>query len=848
MLVKRKSKWLAVLTVMTLLVALLPFAAYAASVTPTEMGGNDPTYTGCAKYKIDPAASGTYSYAGGVSITVTITKTKDKGEPMGFDWSSNIQISKVYVKAGSGGNLYEYSPAVTGDTDLVPPGQNAISHITFYYCGSTDAPNIELVKSGTYDDYNDDGVYNAGDKINYTFTVTNTGNVTLTNITVTDPVVTVVGGPIASLASGASDSTTFTAVYTLTKADIDAGSFTNTATATGHFGQTSVSDTDSDTQLLTASPAIELVKSGTYDDYNDDGVYNAGDKINYTFTVTNTGNVTLANITVTDPVVTVVGGPIASLVSGASDSTTFTAVYTLTQADIDAGSFTNTATATGHFGQTSVSDTDSDTQLLTAAPAVDIEKYVSADGGTTWLEADSAPGPTLYEGTNPQFRFVVTNTGNVALYALEINDDVFGLVGGASPLAPGGVWTVTYTGATWSQGQHANTATVTAYCYDPQLVLQTLEVNGPCVSDSDMAHYYGADDTSYFIHGYKFNDLNNNGADDDEPGLGSWTINLWTYDGEGGYDLFRTTTTDSTGYYRFDNLCCETEYYITEGLKAGWNQTYPKVSTEDSFAMSGHGRGWGPVQACSNAGVSTALVEVPYCQLYAFGNYRPFDPPGPTGTLTVIVVKTDGGNVSGLTVNVSGAIGSTLTTNASGTVTLGGLYAGTYTANSGDTGYTSDGPKSATLPSDSSTATITITLTPAPPLVGALRGIVLEDETGDPLPGASVTIYGPGGTVFTTLTADSEAKFFVDNVPPGAYTALGTLAGYTSGTDGPVTVVAGEVAEMLLVLAPQQIIIPPDEPEEPEHPKTGVSYLPNVTIGAALMLAGLAVGRRRGRR
>ena len=45
------------------------------------------------------------------------------------------------------------------------------------------------------------------------FTVTNTGNVTLTNVTVTDPGVTMLGGPIASLAPGAVDNATFTASY-----------------------------------------------------------------------------------------------------------------------------------------------------------------------------------------------------------------------------------------------------------------------------------------------------------------------------------------------------------------------------------------------------------------------------------------------------------------------------------------------------------------------------------------------------------------------------------------------------------------------------------------------------------
>uniref|UniRef100_UPI000A7E1D40 DUF11 domain-containing protein n=1 Tax=Flavobacterium chilense TaxID=946677 RepID=UPI000A7E1D40 len=74
---------------------------------------------------------------------------------------------------------------------------------------------------------------NVGDQVKYTFVVKNTGNTTLTNITVTDNNAVVSGGPLASLAVGASDSTTFTAIHTVTQADIDAGMVYNLATATG---------------------------------------------------------------------------------------------------------------------------------------------------------------------------------------------------------------------------------------------------------------------------------------------------------------------------------------------------------------------------------------------------------------------------------------------------------------------------------------------------------------------------------------------------------------------------------------------------------------------------------------
>ncbi|MDN3725570.1 CARDB domain-containing protein, partial [Aequorivita sp. SDUM287046] len=87
--------------------------------------------------------------------------------------------------------------------------------------------------------------------VGYTFRVKNTGNVTLTNVMVTDLVggVTVSGGPIAGLAPGAEDTTTFTATYTITQADIDAGTFSNSAEVVGTPPSgpnvTDISDNDS---------------------------------------------------------------------------------------------------------------------------------------------------------------------------------------------------------------------------------------------------------------------------------------------------------------------------------------------------------------------------------------------------------------------------------------------------------------------------------------------------------------------------------------------------------------------------------------------------------------------------
>jgi uncharacterized repeat protein (TIGR01451 family) len=235
----------------------------------------------------------------------------------------------------------------------------AIDTVTIIGTGS-----VELDKAGTFKDENGDGAAQVGETITYKFTVFNTGTVPLTNIKITDPKLVspfgaVLGGPIANLAPGLSDTTTFTGFYIITQADINTGQFINTATVTAEEESGKViSNTSNDPKTtapadptvvpLIQAPKLELDKTGTLVDTNADGESQAGETIKYTFTVRNTGNVALTAVTVTDNVCSqVTGGPIATLAVAAVDTTTFTCTYTLTAADITAGKVINTATATG---------------------------------------------------------------------------------------------------------------------------------------------------------------------------------------------------------------------------------------------------------------------------------------------------------------------------------------------------------------------------------------------------------------------------------------------------------------------------------------------------------------------
>src|SRR5690606_4028603 len=99
-----------------------------------------------------------------------------------------------------------------------------------------------------------------------------------------------------------------------------------------------------------------------------DGISDEGETISYAFAVTNTGDVTLYNIMITDPLpgIEINGGPIAVLQPGETDSTTFTAIYTITQQDIDNGEVVNQAIATGEdINGTIVEDESDDPTDLT---------------------------------------------------------------------------------------------------------------------------------------------------------------------------------------------------------------------------------------------------------------------------------------------------------------------------------------------------------------------------------------------------------------------------------------------------------------------------------------------------
>ncbi|NCA71969.1 MAG: DUF11 domain-containing protein, partial [Sphingobacteriia bacterium] len=177
-----------------------------------------------------------------------------------------------------------------------------------------------------------------GDEISYQYTLTNTGNVTLTALAVADDRTTV-SCPAEPLAAGAE--ITCTATDVVTQEDLDAGAVTNVATASGVDPNAGAVTSEPATVTVEAAQGPELTLEKVLSDAPEPIALDS--VLTYTVTATNTGNVTLTNVVVSDSLITPASETCASVAVG--ETCVLTGTYRVTQTDVDAGQVVNTAIA-----------------------------------------------------------------------------------------------------------------------------------------------------------------------------------------------------------------------------------------------------------------------------------------------------------------------------------------------------------------------------------------------------------------------------------------------------------------------------------------------------------------------
>lgn len=234
-------------------------------------------------------------------------------------------LSTIIALVLSACNLFSGNPQDSGDPALQPDLQ------------ATPVPALTMIVTHTRTDQT----------LNFSYLVGNTSTAIVPGpIVVTDNKVPVLCPEVSTVGNldnnlDPDEAITCTGVYTITQADLDAGSITTLATASAS-GYSSATITT--IVSLQQTRALTLAKSADPLTYN-----SAGETIIYTFVITNSGEATLGPVQFTvndDKLGAAINCGSADTILTPGGTVTCSASYLITAADVTAGSVTNNASAT----------------------------------------------------------------------------------------------------------------------------------------------------------------------------------------------------------------------------------------------------------------------------------------------------------------------------------------------------------------------------------------------------------------------------------------------------------------------------------------------------------------------
>jgi hypothetical protein len=294
---------------------------FGSNATPSTSNAANPVVVysgpGSATLTVTDANGTSNIFTRSISIPDEIVVTPTVSQPTPGNTDGSISLNIV---GGTGTISVTWNDGQTGASrNNLGPGTYVATITDENGCSKTETfvllapvPNISLIKTGVYDDANGDGLQNAGDIINYTFLITNTGNANLISVTLSDPGIILTGSPF-SLNEGDWDNTTYSGSYTITQSDIENGSFSNTAKVTARAGSLTVEDESTFVVNFTQIPRIVVEKNQIG---GPNPVDEAGQVIDYEITIENTGNLNISNLVATDFLPGVDSGVVLNLLAG----------------------------------------------------------------------------------------------------------------------------------------------------------------------------------------------------------------------------------------------------------------------------------------------------------------------------------------------------------------------------------------------------------------------------------------------------------------------------------------------------------------------------------------------------
>lgn len=373
----------------------------------------------------------------GASYSAETGEITHTGDVITVPYGTKVTVTETLPEADEDGNYVwtnEFDGLDDGESFITVNDNDDHNIVTVT---NTRAYNPELTVEKTYasqDKVLEEGdSYELGDTVEYTIKVENTGNVTLTNVKITDDRFDLTGDNVhfdAINEEATFDKETSTVsvmkpgdeIYFLYEVVItediileEGNVVTNTVTVSADDPkdpENPIEDEDEeDIPVEEPAPSIDVVKTGE----EHEGAYELGETINYTIVVTNTGNLTISDIVVTDEL-TGDQWTIESLAPEASE--TFEASYTVTEADLFADEVINVATATGKAPTDEDVTDEDDEKDPTDEPN---DQYTVVKTLTNLPERGY-----FVLGEKAEFEITVTNTGNLTLYNVIVNEELEG--------------------------------------------------------------------------------------------------------------------------------------------------------------------------------------------------------------------------------------------------------------------------------------------------------------------------------------------------------------------------------------------------------------------------------------
>ncbi|MGI6374893.1 MAG: DUF7507 domain-containing protein [Anaerolineae bacterium] len=375
-----------------------------------------------------------------ITYTITVTNTGDvalagiivEDDLTGLYW-------EVPTLPANGGNASKDTTYTVTEGDLCGDIVNTATATVDDPCGGEGitvsdtvtvetlfSPELTVTKSTEFE-----GPAKVGDTIEYTIEVANTGDVTVTDLEVTDTLLSSVtyvsGDDNEDEVLDVDETWVYTGSYEVTEADI-CGDIVNTASATGMAAcESPVSDDSNEVTVATTStPEITVTKSTEFE-----GPATVGDTIEYMIEVENTGDVSVYDLAVIDAMLAdlayVSGDDNANSVLDVDEVWVYDGSYEVAEQDVCWSGLVNSAEASGLSPcEDVVTDTSNEVTVgMTYHAELTVDK-------TTTLVGKAKSGDTV------QYAIKVTNTGNVTLYDVTVTDLMLGIVADTSigDLAP----------------------------------------------------------------------------------------------------------------------------------------------------------------------------------------------------------------------------------------------------------------------------------------------------------------------------------------------------------------------------------------------------------------------------